>query len=182
MDLFMTTVMMIGTKTKTSTKESDGGHDGSGPYRGGKYQIYEGGTRVPFIIRWPAKIKAGQTSKAMMNQIDFIASFASFLNVEIGEKEAIDSRNVWKSLIGEEQTGLPYMLEEARGLAVRKGPWKYIAKTGKTKKKAAASGQLYNLDKDIGEQKNVINEYPEIAKEMKALMEKLKSSEGVRKQ
>ncbi|MEX1049145.1 MAG: sulfatase-like hydrolase/transferase, partial [Akkermansiaceae bacterium] len=65
-----------GTKVHTSTGEVDQGHDGSGPYRGGKYQIYEGGTRVPFIVRWPAKIKSG-VSDALVSQIDFIASFAA---------------------------------------------------------------------------------------------------------
>ena len=68
-----------GSTVRKSTKEADQGHDGSGPYRGGKYQIYEGGTRVPFIIRWPGKINAG-VSNALVSQIDFIASFANLLD------------------------------------------------------------------------------------------------------
>ena len=49
---------------------------GAGVLRGHKYLVYEGGTRVPFIVRWPGKVKPGTTSDAMMNQIDFLASFA----------------------------------------------------------------------------------------------------------
>ena len=61
-----------GTKVHTSTEEVDQGHDGSGEYRGGKYQIYEGGTRVPMIIRWPEKIQPG-SSDALFSQVDFLA-------------------------------------------------------------------------------------------------------------
>ena len=68
-----------GTTVRTSTKEIDQGHDGSGPYRGGKYQIYEGGTRVPFILRWPARVEPG-VSDALVNQIDLLASFADLLD------------------------------------------------------------------------------------------------------
>ena len=67
-----------GTTVHTSSKEVDRGHDGSGPYRSGKYQIYEGGTRVPFIVKWPGHVTPGE-SAALVNQIDFIASFAELL-------------------------------------------------------------------------------------------------------
>jgi arylsulfatase A len=174
-----------GTITKTSTKETDQGHDGSGLYRGGKYQIYEGGTRVPFIIRWPAKIKPG-TSKALVNQIDFTASFAKFLSLDMKADEAADSRDTWKAFMGEDKQGLPFMLEEARGLAIRKGDWKYIAKAGKKKNRSKnaparpVQGELYNLKTDVGERKNIINNHPEIAKELNALIIKIQKDSGVR--
>ena len=172
-----------GTKVQTSTKEVDQGHDGSGPYRGGKYQIYEGGTRVPFIIRWPARIKPG-VSPALVNQIDFTASFAKLLDQKLATEEAVDSRDTLQALLGEDKVGLPYMIEEARGLALRKGAWKYIAppKPWKNAKKPAKPpvGELYNLDSDVGEQKNVIADHPEVAKEMDVLLEKLKSDGRVR--
>lgn len=177
-----------GTTVKTSSKEVDRGHDGSGPYRGGKYQIYEGGTRVPFIVRWPAKIKAGIKSEALFSQIDLVASFASYLEVPLTETDSIDSRNMWKTLTGESSEGLPYMIEEARGLALRKGDWKYIANSSfkKRKKKGESSttvkvsGQLFNLKTDIMEQKNLAKEKPELLKEMAELLEKLKKPEGIR--
>ncbi len=176
-----------GTTVRTSTKESDRGHDGSGIYRGGKYQIYEGGTRVPFIVRWPAKIKPGK-SPALFNQIDLLASFAKLTGVKLKDGEAKDSRDMLAALIGKDKVGLPYMIEEARGQALRRAEWKYIpapkARSKKGKKKApkkAKLGQLYNLDKDPSEQKNVINEHPEVGKSMDAQLKELVKSSGLRK-
>ena len=177
-----------GTTVKTSSKEVDRGHDGSGPYRGGKYQIYEGGTRVPFIVRWPAKIKAGTKSSALFNQIDLVASFASYLDVPLSANEAIDSRNMWKTFTGESSEGLPYMIEEARGLALRKGDWKYIDsssfkkrnKKSKNTEQVKVTGQLFNLKNDIMEQNNIAKDNPELVKEMSELLIKLKSPEGIR--
>ena len=158
-----------GTTVKTSSKEVDRGHDGSGVYRGGKYQIYEGGTRVPFIIRWPARIKPG-TSDALVSQIDFIASFAKLLDIELAEEDAYDSRDTLADLLGDESTGLPYMIEEARGLALRRGSWKYIPSPKKAK---AAAAQLYNLDDDPGEQKNIVAQHPEIQEQMARLLQRM---------
>ena len=168
-----------GTKVQTSTKEVDQGHDGSGPYRGGKYQIYEGGTRVPFIVRWPAKIKAGSTSDAMVNQIDLLHSFAAMLDVKVPQDEAVDSRNMLDAFIGKDPKGLPFMIEEAGVLALRKGPWKFI-QGKKGKRRAPAKPELYDLDKDKGEQQNVIAKFPEIAREMEAQLDKLVADGRVR--
>ena len=162
-----------GTVVRTSTKEVDQGHDGSGPYRGGKYQVYEGGTRVPFIVSWPAKIKPG-VSTALVNQIDFVASFAELLEVPLDQADAPDSRNNLDALLGKNDEGLPFMLEEAgRSIGIRKGPWKYITASNA---KGKVQPQLYNLDDDIGEQKNIISEHPELAKELEATIRKLKTS------
>lgn len=160
-----------GTTVRTSTKEVDRGHDASGPYRGGKYQIYEGGTRVPFIVKWPGHVKPGK-SDAMVNQIDFIASFASLLDIELADDEAIDSRNTLPALLGRDKQGQAFMIEEARVLGLRRGDWKYIQ--GKGKK----SAELYNLSTDIGEQNNVIKDHPSVAAEMQALLKKLVDAKG----
>lgn len=165
-----------GTTVHTSTQEVDRGHDGSGPYRGGKYQIYEGGTRVPFIVKWPGHVQPGK-SDAMVNQIDFIASFADLLGIELKEDQAIDSRNTLGALIGKKSAGNEYMIEEAgKSLALRRGHWKYIQHEGK---KAA---ELFDLQTDIGEQQNIAKEHPAIAKEMAALLNKLvDADQGIRK-
>ena len=169
-----------GTTVHTSSKESDGGHDGSGVYRGGKYQIYEGGTRVPFVVKWPSKIKPGK-SDAMMNQIDFIASFADLLEVKLGVDEARDSRNMLPALLGKESKGLPFMLEEARNIALRKGDFKYIPASKTKKGKKAPPAQLYDLSTDPGEQKNIAAANAETVKELDALLVKLSQSKvGVR--
>ncbi len=176
-----------GTTVRTSTKEVDRGHDASGPYRGGKYQIYEGGTRVPFIIRWPGKIQHG-VSKAMVNQIDFLASFAALLKIELTDDQGIDSRNTWDAFIGRDHEGLPYMIEESGGLALRQGPWKFIrgrTRRGRGKKARAKKkqDQLYKLDTDIGERKNLIEIETVRGEAMRALLERLASDrKGIRQQ
>ena len=163
-----------GTTVRTSTKEVDRGHDGSGPYRGGKYQIYEGGTRIPFIVRWPGHIKPGRSS-ALVSQIDFIASFAELLGIDLADTQAIDSRNTLSAFLGKDDKGLPFMIEEARGVALRQGPWKFIRKQGK---KPAG---LYNLESDIGEQRNVLGESDGVGGRMEALLQKLTdASQGIR--
>jgi arylsulfatase A-like enzyme len=168
-----------GTTVHTSTKEVDRGHDGSGPFRGGKYQIYEGGTRVPLIIRWPGKIDPGKSSPAMVNQIDFIASFAEMLGIELGADQAIDSRSTLDAFLGKSKVGQTLMLEEAGQRALRKGNWKYIA--GSKGKNKQIEAELYNLDTDIGEKQNLAKEKPEIAAEMEAILQKFSSTKaGIR--
>ena len=164
-----------GTTVHTSTKEVDRGHDGSGPYRGGKYQIYEGGTRVPFIVRWPGKVKPGK-SDALVNQIDFFASFADLLDIELTDDQAIDSRNTLPSLLGESKTGLELMIEEAgHVLALRHGPWKFVLKKNGGK-------ELFNLQSDVGEQRNVATENQEVVAEMEATLKKwIKAENGIRR-
>ncbi|MDF7799632.1 arylsulfatase [Pontiellaceae bacterium B1224] len=170
-----------GTTVKTSKLDVDRGHDGSGVYRGGKYQIYEGGTRVPFIVRWPAGIKPG-TSDALVNQIDFIGSFAALLGLKVPTDEARDSRNMLDALLGHDSTGLPFMIEEAPrdGRALRVGAWKYInpEKKGFSGKREPA--RLYDLANDPSEQKNMIAQHPEKAASMAAQLKELMASDGIR--
>ncbi len=171
-----------GTTVKTSTQDSDGGHDGSGPYRGGKYQILEGGTRVPFIVSWPNGIKPG-TSTAMMNQIDFLASFASFLGVELGPDEALDSRNTIDALLGKTEKGLTHMLLEAKGTALRVGDWKYIhpeRKGKKSKINGIETAMLFDLSVDKEERNDLSESEPERLAEMKKLHDELIASKGVK--
>lgn len=171
-----------GSTVAKSTKEADNGHDGSGVYRGGKYQIYEGGTRVPFIVRWPARIKPGK-SDALMSHIDFMASFAELIGVELKYEEAPDSRNMLPALLGDDSVGLPFMPEEARTiLALRRGDWKYIQHPiKKWEKKKKPKIELYKLDEDISEKKNVVNKYPEVAKDMGLQLKKILADGRIRK-
>ncbi len=164
-----------GTTVHTSTQEVDRGHDASGPYRGGKYQIYEGGTRVPFIVKWPGHVRPGK-SDAMVNQIDFIASFADLLGITLQDSQAIDSRNTMSALLGKNSNGNEYMIEEAgRSLALRRGPWKFVQ--GKQKKAV----ELFHLVSDVGEQDNVAKKNPRVLKEMRDLLERLiAAKDGIR--
>jgi len=151
-----------GTTVNKSSRENDRGHDGSGIWRGGKYQIYEGGTRVPFIVKWPGRISPG-VSDALVNQIDFMASFASLLNLELSENDALDSRNALKALLGKDMQGHEFMIEETgRQIALRQREWKYIVQLKNRKGRA----ELYNLDNDPGESENIIKAHPEKADAM----------------
>ena len=164
-----------GCTVHTSTKEVDQGHDGSGPYRGGKYQIYEGGTRVPFLVRWPAKIQPG-VSKALVNQIDLLASFADLLDYDLKPGDAIDSRSVLPALLGKDPVGADFTVEEAGTLALREGAWKFILGG-----KRAGKDQLYNLDEDTGEQDNVIAKHPDVAAKMRKRLVAIRDAkEGIR--
>lgn len=160
-----------GTTVHTFTREVDRGHDSSGPYRGGKYQIYEGGTRVPFIIRWPGGIDPG-VSDALVSQVDLLASFAGLVGQSIPEGAACDSREMLDTFLGKDRKGSPIILEQADRIAVRKGPWKYIegAEKGFNRKP-----QLYNIETDIAEKKNVVRKHPDVAHELKQLLEKHKT-------
>ncbi len=161
-----------GTTVHTSTKESDRGHDGSGIYRGGKYQIYEGGTRVPFIIKWPGKIEPG-VSDALVNQIDFLASFAEMFDIELAADDAPDSRSTLSAFLGKDAIGSKFLVQEARGLALREGPWKLIQSGKKT--------ELYNLDKDPSEQNNIAAKNSDRVKSMSDQLDKIRATKrGVR--
>jgi arylsulfatase A-like enzyme len=139
----------------------DRGHDASGIYRGGKYQIYEGGTRVPFIVRWPGRVKPG-LSDALMSQVDLLASCAAMLDVKIPNGQARDSRNYLKALLGEEAQGAEIIMEHSLGqVAIRRNHWKYIGK----------NPQLYDLSRDPGETENLVGRVPAVAKEMKELLD-----------
>ncbi len=170
-----------GTRIRRSQGELDRGHDGSGIYRGGKYQIYEGGTRVPFIVRWPARIQPG-SSDALVNQIDLIASFAALLGLDLAEDAAPDSRNTLDAFLGKDTVGLPFMLEEAPGnaRALRVGQWKYIVATAKSWVGQAEPERLYHLADDPSEQNNLVSTHPEKARAMALQLQELMAADGLR--
>lgn len=161
-----------GTTVPTSTRESDRGHDGSGPYRGGKYQIYEGGTRVPFILRWPSRIRPG-VSDALVSQIDFIASFAALLGQPLPEGQARDSRNMLPAFLGQDPAGLPFMVEEANTLALREGPWKFVLDPQRPD-----GGELYHLEQDAGETVNLRPRHPDQAARMRDQLIRIRDARG----
>ena len=153
-----------GTKTKTSSKPSDRGHFGAGPYRGGKYSIHEGGTRTPFIVRWPGKVEPG-VSEALFSQTDLMGSFAALLDEDIPKGEAMDSRDELDTLLGQDKAGPEVILVQTNNTksALRYKHWKYIP--GK-------KPELYDLSKDVGEKNNLFKQNPEMAKQLGEMMQK----------
>lgn len=124
------------------------GHPPAGPVRGGKYSIYEGGTRVPFIVRWPGRIKPG-VSEALVCQVDFLASLATLTGVKLSAEEFGDSVNILPALLGDSRTGRQQLVEHNGfdRLAFRDGLRKFAATPAKT--------ELYALDRDLGETNNL---------------------------
>jgi arylsulfatase A-like enzyme len=163
------------------------GHDPNGPLRGGKYSAFEAGTRVPFIVRWPGRVEPGTSSDALVSQVDFPASFAALANVQLPTGAAPDSRNLLPALLGISADGRDHLVEHAIGgtLSLRRGPWKYIEPSNRPKMNHNTDTelgndpqpQLYNLEDDLGERRNVAARHPEVAAEMAALLQRIRDQE-----
>jgi len=158
------------------TVETNNGHAYNGPLRGNKGSVYEGGTRVPLVARWPGKVKAG-VSDELICHVDMLATAAALTGQTLPDDAGPDSFNILAALLGQ-AGGTPcrdHLVEHGGGLAIRKGPWKCIPGGGKGKAKGAAGGaQLYNLADDIGETRNVAAMHPEIVKELSALLDEVR--------
>ncbi|MBL8897159.1 MAG: sulfatase-like hydrolase/transferase [Planctomycetes bacterium] len=171
-------------------------HDGAHPWRGVKRDAWEGGHRVPLIVRWPGRVKAGTTSDQLLSLTDVMATLASITGAVLPNDAAEDSFDFLPVLEGQADAAIrPYLLTQAFGgartLSIRRGPWKYIDHPGSggnnyergelrafalPEAAPEAPGQLYDLASDPGETKNLYQERPELVRELKALLEESKSS------
>ena len=162
--------------------EKLGGHKAAGPLRGGKYSNYEGGTRMPFVVRWPKRIKPG-TSDALVCQIDLLASLATLTGQALPEGAGPDSIDVLPALLGESEQGRDSLVEQGQGLAVRQGKWKYVprgagkkaGKNGQATSSDAPAGELYDLSTDLGEKKDISSENPAKVQELADLLRKIQA-------
>jgi arylsulfatase A-like enzyme len=165
---------------KDEAVEKLGDHKPAGPLRGGKYSIFEGGTRVPWVVRWPARVKPG-VSGALVCQIDLLASFAALTGQRLADADAPDSFNVLPALLGESKTGRERLVEDAQNrLALREGEWKVI-EGGRPRNRNAGTGsdtaeQLYNLGEDLGETKDLGAQNPEKVKEAIGRLEEMRQN------
>jgi arylsulfatase A-like enzyme len=158
--------------------EKLGAHKPAGPYRGGKYSKFEGGTRVPFVVRWPARVKPG-TSKALLSQVDFVATFAALVGAPDLVAAFADSHNHLPALLGDDAIGRESLVEHAGGLALRHGNWKFIPASNGPKMSGPTNvelgndpkPQLYDLDADPGESRNVADGHTEILDQLRKELE-----------
>ncbi len=165
------------------------GHIPWGPLRGGKYSAFEGGTRIPWIVSWPARVKAGQTSDALISQVDLFASLAKLTGQPLGATDAPDSFDMLNALLGKTQKGRDWLILQGGALSLVQGDLKYITPSkGQPLMKHVnietgnnPEPQLYDLKKDIGERQNIAAAHPEKVKEMAAMLERLKEAERTRK-
>jgi arylsulfatase A len=147
-----------------------GKHAPAGQFRGGKYSIYEGGTRTPFITCWPGTIKPG-VSDQMVCTVDLAASMAALVGQKLSRNACPDSFNLLPALLGKPNAmGRDHLIQQPnRGptLALRMGDWKVLsyanAKPIKslTYEKGPGRYELYNLADDPAETKNLAKTHPE---------------------
>jgi arylsulfatase A-like enzyme len=162
----------------------------SGPFRGVKRDIYEGGHRVPFILRWPGQVEAGSVSDEVVSQVDLAATFATIIDYPLGGDEAIDSYNLLPVLKGEDY---PRPLRTATvqntnpgKYALRQGDWVLIdAPSGAVKEPKdylehfgldaygkAHEGLLFNLAEDPRQSRNLYAQHPGKVESMRALLKR----------
>ncbi|MGY8693711.1 MAG: sulfatase family protein [Verrucomicrobiia bacterium] len=180
-----------------SPKASDMGHHGTGPYRGFKTHIWDGGTRVPFLVRWPDHIEAGATSDDLIGLTDVLATLADLCGAPLPEGAGPDSVSRLASLLQDKENieKRPALVTASyKGFfAIRKGQWKAIVGTKwsggvftprrstygsgppkGTPPDAPGIGQLYNLSTDPFEQNDLWEKRPEVVESLRSELERIK--------
>ncbi|MEX0983071.1 MAG: sulfatase-like hydrolase/transferase [Bacteroidales bacterium] len=171
--------------------ENHNGHDPSGGLRGGKYIAYEAATRMPTLLQWPARVKPGITSDALVSQVDLLASLTALVGGELPLSLLTDSEDLLSAWLGESKEGKEYVIQQSSdGLGIRRGNWKYIEPSERSawaynrhnlgapnKMHIAmpeAGALLFNLEDDPMEMNNLAEQHPDVLSEMAALLEKVK--------
>lgn len=158
----------------------------NGSLRGSKHSIWEGGFKVPFLVRWPGRVPAGTTCSEMVGLVDLLATTAAIVGEQLPapDKAAEDGHNMLPAMLGEsgaKPARNDLIVHSADGVfALRQGPWKWIEgvpvddiKPAVRKARAAEfKAQLYNLQDDPAEIRDVSAEHPEVVKELSALLQR----------
>ena len=162
--------------------EKRGAHRAAGPYRGGKYSVYEGGTRTPFLVRWPARVRPGVSDEVVCT-IDLPASFAALAGAAVPAQAFPDSFDVSRALLGERGAqGREHLVQQDNGQAgnygFRVGSWKLVRHDSRSARNVVVEEQLANtrvpqfqlfdLAKDPGETTDVLAKNPEVAERLKS--------------
>ncbi len=160
----------------------NGSHTPWGPYRGGKYSLFEAGTRVPFFTYWKGKIKPG-VSDTMVSQLDLLSSLAQLVGSEVRTE---DSLPLLELLMGQSNYGRKEMVIEATSrTAFKRGDWVMIppyegfAVNDKVKIELGNDPefQLYNLSNDVGQQNNLALQNPKKLQEMLLAFEAIRGKD-----
>lgn len=162
-----------------------GSHKPGGPWRGGKYSAFEAGTAVPFIVNWPARIKNGKVSEALVSLIDNVGTFAALVGVEVPAGTAAhDSQNHLSTWLGEDEQDRDFVVEmaQARGLSYRTKDWKYIEPMNGAPVQRltgietgySPTPQLYNIADSKFEGTNVFESHRAVADQLKEKLEEVR--------
>jgi len=159
-------------------------------YRGQKADIYEGGHRIPYLIRWPGQVPAGIVSDQLISTTDFLATVAGIINEKVPEGAAPDSYNLSEVVMGKTVTSSirDQMIQHSiDGLfAIRQGSWKYtpvLGSGGFSNPKliepapGEPNGALYNLSTDIAETRNLISNHQPLAQRLHKRLEEIAGQE-----
>jgi arylsulfatase A-like enzyme len=153
------------------------GHTPSGRWRGGKYSLYEGGTRVPLIAFWRGHIPVG-VSDAVVSQTDLLASMAALAGVALPDKQKFDSENVLPVLLGQSEHGRDVLVEAdvRQRTAIRVGKWKLLDMNlpGAQAGPAGKNCELYDLETDPGETTDVAGQHADVVAALWDKLEKLR--------
>ncbi len=162
------------------------GHFPSGDFRGYKADIWEGGHRVPFIVRWPGRVAAGSRSDALVCLTDLFATCADLLDANLPEAAAVDSFSMLPHLLetpgaAVRESVVHHSIDGA--FAIRRGRWKLALCPGSggwaeprdaaAREQGLPELQLYDLNADVGERHNAAAEQPEVIAELTALLERM---------
>lgn len=154
-------------------------------FRGQKSDAWDGGHRIPFIARWPGKVKPGSTCDDTVCLSDLLATAAAIVGAKLPEGAGPDSYNILPDLMGTVKGPIreATVHHSVDGyFAIRQGPWKLVLCRGsggwslpeKKVPKDAPPGQLYNMHDDVGEKVNLYDERPDVVKKLTELLEKYK--------
>ncbi len=155
----------------------DGGD--AGPFRDGKWTDFEGGIRVPCIMRWPGTIEPGSTNSQITGIIDLLPTFCAIAGVDPPRDRVIDGRNILPYMKGEKVEKPIHESFIVPGSVIRHGQWKLLVrdlkpggKSGREgKRPSAPAGSLFNLQDDPGETRDVSADHPEIVADLRRRMD-----------
>jgi len=172
---------------KDGAIEKIGSHRAAGQYSGGKYSVYEGGTRTPFITRWTGRIKPG-VSDEIVCTVDLAASCAALVGQSLPADACLDSFDVLGALLGQVgASGRDHLVQQDNGQAgnygLRVGDWKLHRYGKRTARNVVVEAplantkvpehQLFNLTQDPAEQQNVIDQHPNLAIRLQKQLDKI---------
>jgi len=137
----------------------------AGPLRGGKGTNFEGGQREPFLARWPGHVPAGSVVREVVTAMDVLPTVAALAGALLPRDRVLDGRDVSALLLGAGSSAAPpakpflYYTKNGELAGIRRGPWKLLLEPG----------ELYDVEHDVGEARDVAAEHPELVEELRAL-------------